>query len=406
MASSSSATGRSPLAVLFVVVFMDLVGFGMILPVLPYYAETFGASKATVGYLFASYSLMQFIFSPLWGRLSDRVGRRPVLLISIAGTAVGFALYGLSDSLILLFASRLLAGGMAANLSVAQAYVADVTNAENRAKGMGMIGAAFGLGFVMGPVLGGELGRWGTWAPGFGAAALSLVNWVVALLVLKEPERAKDTRSRMSWAKCSRMLATPELSGLIAVFFITTFAFANMEATFALMIERTVFSGVPHAILGTYAGRLFAFIGICMVIIQGGIVGRLTRWAGEEKLIIAGLTIQGVFLLLMPYAPTVVWLMPVLAAVAIGSGITNPSVHSLLSRRSPADVQGGILGISQSASSLARVVGPVCGGLLFQNLGLSAPYWMAGGGVLVAGLLAFNMRNRGLGAESFDAVQE
>lgn len=400
---------RTRLSVVALTIFLDLLGFGIIIPLMPQYAESYGAQPFTYGLLAASYSLMQFLFVPVWGRLSDRIGRRPVLLISIAGSCVSFALLGLAHSLTALFVARILSGFSAANLSVAQAYVADVTTPEERAKGMGMVGAAFGLGFVVGPFVGGELSpiavhlplglsiRQGT-APFFLASLLSLLNWIFAWFRLPESFRPSgDTAaSRVRPARTFRGLTRgflrldrlweavhrPQTGPLFVISFLVTLAFSMMEQTLILFGERRL------DMTPVEAGRFMGYIGVLMVLVQGVLVGRLARRFGEERLLLWGTLLMVPGLILIAPVRNYAQLTVVMIPLALGSGLGHPSLNSLLSRRTRADEQGGVLGINQSLSSLARVIGPPLGGFVFQSLGIGSPYLVGGGIMLLAVLLA------------------
>jgi DHA1 family tetracycline resistance protein-like MFS transporter len=356
---------QASLGILFLVVFVDLLGFGMVIPVMPIYAEHLGASEAATGWLSTGYSLMQFVFAPIWGRLSDRVGRRPVLLVSIAMTAVAFLLYGVAASFAVLLVSRLFAGAATANIAIAQAYVADVTTPEGRAKGMGMIGAAFGLGFVFGPAVGGLLAAHSLSTPGFVAAALSLVNLVGAYFLLPEPaQHVAATRQRGRFEALFAELRKPGIRKLLVVFFVITLAFSAMEATYAFLAQRHY------------------YIGVIVVLVQGGLIGPLTRRFGEKKLLVAGAVLQAVSLAALPFATGLPGLLLATAPLALGSGLTSPSLSSLLSKFSRAEDQGGTLGIGQSASALGRIFGPLSGSMSFSAWH-AAPYL---GGAVIMGL--------------------
>ncbi len=387
---------RSRLGIVALTVFLDLLGFGIIIPLMPHYAESMGASPFLYGLLAASYSLMQFFFVPVWGRLSDRVGRRPILLLSVAGSAVSFTLFGFARSLEMLFAARILSGIFAANLSVAQAYVADVTSPEHRARGMGMIGAAFGLGFVVGPFVGGELSTValrlpfgleiaaGT-APFFFAAALAAANWILAFFRLPESLRRADSavsRPRVfALDRLREAVRRPGTGALFAVSFLVTFAFSMMEQTLILFGERRL------AMTPIQAGRLLGFVGVIMVIVQGGMVGRLARRYGEWRLLIAGTFLIVPGLLMIPPAHSMIALAAAMIPLAVGSGLGNPSLNALISRKARGDEQGGVLGLNQSLSSLARVAGPSLGGYLFGAAGIGSPYWVGGVVMAAAGAL-------------------
>jgi predicted MFS family arabinose efflux permease len=379
---------RSALAILFVIVFIDLLGFGMVIPVMPLYAERLGASDAWVGLLSAGYSLMQFVFAPIWGRLSDRVGRRPVLLASIAMTALAFALYGAASSFETLLLSRLFAGAATANIAIARAFVADVTPPEGRAKGMGLIGAAFGLGFVLGPVLGGVLSGYSLSLPPYTAAVLAALNGVAAYFVLPEPEeRAVREQARRSRFGAFLMeMKRPGIRRVIWIYGLTVLAFSAMEATYALLVTKRYDLDLSDV------NYLFAYIGVLVVIVQGGMIGRLTRAYGEKKLLIAGLLLQTVALAALPFAVTKLGLVLATAPLAIGSGLSQPSLASLLSRFAPPDDQGGTLGIGESAAAVGRVVGPVSGTWTFQNASMSFPYLMAAALMVVSAAMAAAVR--------------
>jgi len=367
---------KSPLVVLFVTVFIDLIGFGIVLPLLPFYAKHFGASALLVGLLSTSFSLMQLLFAPVWGRLSDRVGRRPVILVGLLGSSISYLTFGLAPSLPILFLSRILAGIAGANISTAQAYIADSTQPENRAKGMGLIGAAYGLGFTVGPAIGGILSQYGYAIPGFFASALALANFVAAWWLLPESRnlsgQTHHTEGGLNWQRLRTGLQHPELGTFLILFFISTFAFANLEATFALMTARK-FGFDAHA-----NGYLFAYIGVLITIVQGGLTGRLARRFGERRLISAGLFCMIFGLGLLPYSLGLKSLLLVLVVLVGGHGSTNPSISSLISQSTGSEDQGSILGVAQSLASLARILGPIWGGFTFDALGFQYPYLTGG----------------------------
>jgi MFS transporter, DHA1 family, tetracycline resistance protein len=375
----------SPIAIVFVTVFIDLLGFGIIIPLMPFYAETFGATALTVGLLSTSFSLMQFLFAPFWGRLSDRIGRRPVILIGLFGSAVSYLLFGLATSLTLLFAARIAAGIAGANIPTAQAYMADVTTPANRARGMGLVGAAFGLGFIFGPAIGGFLSQWGYQAPSFFASALSLANFIAAWFLLPESRvvaRAAPI-ARVSRIRALRAaLLRPGLPYLLLIYFIVVAAFASFETTFALFSERR-FNFSASTI-----GYVFAFVGVVLSIVQGLLVGRVVPKFGEHRVVPIAILTIAIGLLLVPFAPTVPVLVAACGVLALGMGFHSPSITAMISRRADADTQGGILGLSQSLASLARVVGPAWGGWLYDNYGLVVPYVNAAGLMFVAFLLS------------------
>jgi multidrug resistance protein len=357
-------------------VFLDLVGFGMVLPLLPYYAVGFKADAFAVGALLSVYSVMQLIFSPIWGRLSDRVGRRPLLLMSLLGSSIGLVVFGLANTLWLLFLSRAFSGITAATISIAQAYIADSTTPENRAKGMGIIGAAFGLGFVFGPALGGLLAQYGHGVPAFVAAGLAFANFVFAWFKLPEslpPEARGQVVARgFSLERLRQATGVPGMPVLMIIYFFTVFAFATMEATFPLLtLHYFGFTEVQN-------GYVFAYLGVLIVILQGGLVGRLAKRFGEKALVVAGAVLLAIGLGLLPFAPTVGMLLLVLVPLAAGNGLTNPSLTSLISRTAAQSSQGEVLGVGQSLASLGRILGPLWGGFAFAYIGMNISYVIAG----------------------------
>jgi MFS transporter, DHA1 family, tetracycline resistance protein len=374
---------------LFLIVFVDLVGFGLVIPLLPFYAVRFGASPQQVTLLLAVYSLMQLFAAPLWGRLSDRVGRRPVLMISMAASVLAYVWIGIAPALWMLFAARGLAGACAGNIAAAQAYIADITKPEERAKGMGLIGAAFGLGFIIGPALGGFLAgndpaTADVETPALVAAGLSFVALSGVVLLLSESLpadlRGLSGRARSRLNAIADVLRRPVLSRLIVIFFLVILAFAGMESTFALWaIEQ--FGWGPGQV-----GYVFAYVGVLSAILQGGLIGRLTRRFGEERLLLCGLTLIGGGLLAMLVAHRVVVLTLAVSALALGMGLTQPSLNSLISRRAGREEQGEVLGVSQSVGSLSRVLGPAAAGFFFAELGRNAAFlW----GAVLSGVALF-----------------
>ena len=373
--------------ILFLIVFIDLVGFGIIIPLLPFLGEHFSASPATVGFLMASYSLTQFIAAPFCGRVSVRIGRRPGLLITLAGAAVSYVLLGFSNSLFLLFMARGLGGFMAGNISAAFAYVADITTPENRAKGMGVIGAAFGLGFIAGPAIGGILAGPDPMnadfrTPSLAAAGLSLSAFCMAFFTLKE-SLSKDISKRLSKMPAENRgtqfrgaLAKPGLGLLITILFLATFVFAGMETTFAMWTERRMGWGPQQN------GYLFAFVGIIVAIIQGGLVGKLANQFGETRLVVQGAAALALGMLLIPFTNSLPTLLGAMVIVAYGFSIITPSLNSLISLQVGPDELGGVMGIGRSAATLARVMGPAWAGSVFLLAGLDWPYF-GGAAVMV-----------------------
>jgi MFS family permease len=390
---------NATLGTLFLTVFLDLLGFGLVIPFLPGLARQFGASDLVATLPGSAYSFMQFLFIPIWGQLSDRIGRRPVLLWSIAASAMGMALLGFSGSLLLLFAARLWSGMATANIAVAQAYIADVTPPEGRARGMGIIGIAFGLGFILGPAVGGALsqfpvlGHTGT-LPALVASGLSVVNLLLALRTLPEslPPEARGKKVRRAVPldiRAARAAAhTPGVGAAVAVNFLLVLWFAGMEQTFRLFnLDRF---GLSER--GT--GNIFALVGVTGALVQGGLVGRLARRMGESPLIRGGLLVQAAAFALLGLSPSLGGLAKVALyasamLIALGNGLTTPTLPAYVSRRTGVDTQGLTLGTLQSASALARVLGPALGGVLYQYVAVSAPYYAGALGFLLAAAIAF-----------------
>ncbi|MEW6055199.1 MAG: MFS transporter [Bdellovibrionota bacterium] len=377
---------KSPLLIIFLVIFIDLVGFGIVIPILPYYATRYGASPAELGWLMMCYSAAQFFFAPLWGRLSDHIGRRPVLLFSMFGTSLSMVILGIAPDLLWLFFGRIFGGISGANISTATAYISDVTTPENRAKGMGMIGAAFGLGFIFGPAIGGVLSRYGYSAPMFFAAGLSFVNIIFAYYRLTEPASTKAVREKNRVKRFDKQAFIETMGDsrtrmATLLFFLATLAITQLEVCFALfMTDRYKYDAQA-------AGWLLAFMGTMMVVIQGGFIGKLSKKFGEGYLILLGtlfMAIGLIFFALSQHAAIVIF---ALSLLAVGNGITNPSLSSLASKGARAERRGATLGVYQSAGSLARVLGPPIAGWMYGALGMAVPFLSAAFLMFTAGFL-------------------
>lgn len=381
--AASDMQRRSSLGVIFLTVLLDLLGFGIVIPILPLYAEKLHATDFQTGILLAIYSVMQLVFSPIWGRLSDRAGRRPVLLISILGSCGSQLGYALAPSFWWLVVARGFAGVCGANITAAQAYIADVTDEKDRAAGMGMLGAAMGLGFIFGPAVGGLLSTRSPNLPFFVAAALAGVNFVSAVVILKEPRSAAErTRARtLTWSGLVRTATTPRLLTLMLLYFVVTFGFANLEATFSLYLERKFGFGRREA------SYMFVYIGVLIVVVQGGLVRILAARIGERRMIITGTLLMGAGFLLQYRAEALSWLLVAIAVTAVGNGLNTPSLSSLISRAAAGDRQGGVLGVSQSMGALARVVGPLVGTWTLA-FGVTFPYLTGGMTMLIACVFA------------------
>jgi MFS family permease len=380
---------KKSLLLIALTVFIDLIGFGLIIPALPTFAQQLNADDFTVGLLIAIYSLMQFIFMPFWGRLSDRIGRKTVLLTSLCASSIGYLLWGLAaGNLMMLFIARAVAGFGNANIAVAQAYIADVTTKETRAKGMGLIGAAFGLGFVLGPAIGGGLSAMGMSLAHFGfvALAFSLLDLIFTALYLPEPKKRSNAgaeRFPMGLGFYIDTIKDSKLRVSLLIFFISTFAFANMEATLILLTNKQFqFTTMQNSLL-------FVYIGVLMVIVQGRLIHGLSKKYGERKLISMGACLIALGLALTPFAGNVPLLYLALAFLAFGSGFATPANQSLLSKLAPEDRMGGVLGVGQSLSTLGRIIGPALGCYLFQTMGVSSPYIVGASAMVAVLLLSF-----------------
>ncbi|PQO36433.1 MFS transporter [Blastopirellula marina] len=387
-------TSRGSLAVVFLTVFIDLLGFGIVLPLLPIYADQFGVDEhgVTLGLLMASFSAMQFLFAPFWGRLSDRIGRRPVIMIGLLGSVIFYAIFGIATvekCVWLLFVSRIGAGIAGATISTAQAYIADTTSLENRPKGMALIGMAFGLGFTFGPLVGflavptgeGDPGPW----PGYVAAILSAGALALAWFKLPEslPKEAAANQSNshrgFSLGSLGSALKTKSIGGLLIAFFVCVFSFANFETTLGLMISGSHLPDSPfHFSFGAVC-LTFAFIGFTLAIVQGGIVRRLAGRISEGTLAAGGGVAQIVGFLLIAgsvHSGSVPMLYFSLAIIVSGFAFVTPSLNSLLSRRTDPEKQGGILGLAQSVNSMARIIGSGLG-IPLLKIAMTLPAYVA-----------------------------
>jgi DHA1 family tetracycline resistance protein-like MFS transporter len=376
---------------IFLIVFIDLLGFSLILPLLPFYAETFGASPITIGLLVAIYAAMQFIGAPILGRLSDRYGRRPMLIASIFGTFLSFLLMGITHSLAVLFIARGLDGLTGGNISIAQAYISDVTDAKNRSRGMGIIGAAFGLGFIFGPALGGLLSRWGYSLPVFIAAGMALINLILIIFWLPEsltPERrsvlASDERPSLTPGALWQALRRPKVGPLLHSRFFFGLVFSAFQSIFTLYAQYRFNLDSQHI------GYILAYVGILSALTQGVILGRLSNRFSEYQLLVGTSAVLAISLLGWAFAPTIGILLAVLAPISITSGVLNTSINSAISKSvSPAEI-GGTLGLSAALESMTRVIAPSLAGVLLEKLGTSAPGIFSA--VLMVGLTTYVWR--------------
>lgn len=375
---------------LLLTVFIDMVGFGIIIPLTPFWAERFGATPALVTLLFATYSAFALVFSFVWGWVSDRWGRKPVLILALMGSVMSFTWLGLADALWMLFAARALGGIFGANIAVAQAYIADITPPEDRAKGMGMMGAAFGLGFVLGPAIGGLLAGPDPADPDFRtpffvAAGVSFIAVVVGMVFLREPERHADTSVPRGVIERLRgfaaVMSHPRIAWPIVVIVMMAFVMAGLESTLALWTERAHHWGPRET------GYFFAYIGVLLVVVQGGLVRVAVKYLDEATCAPASIAAMTIGIGMIPWCDAI-WLVYLSGAlIALGYGLGNPILNALISKGAPGDIQGAVLGASQSAQSLCRILGPITAGALFSGFGRDMPYYV-GGAILVVATFA------------------
>lgn len=395
---------KTSLLVLFLTVFIDLIGFGMVIPFLSFYAREYGASGVVVGAVVGVYSIMQFFFAPVWGRLSDRIGRRPVILISLTASCIGYLLFGFARHLWVLFASRIIAGAGGANIGTAQAYITDVTSPAERARGMGLIGAAFGMGFILGPPLSGFLsaigtshGMHGNTLPGLVAAGLSFTALTLAFAILAESKPPNlAPRSAVPPQFDARIWRDMMHYGLLltamSTLFLTLLAVSGMETSVTLHArDRFNFRQIDLA-------YFFLFMGVIVAVIQGGLIGRLAKRVGEKALVLIGALAFTIGFAAVP----AIWRVPLLYVVAfffaVGQGLTYPSLTSLISKAAPESERGSMLGLATAVGSLARFLGPIISGFFYDLAGASGAFFFAAVLTLVSFLIASAMRTSGLNA--------
>ena len=395
---------RSPMVFIFFTVLIDLLGIGIVIPVLPYYVKILESSgdawlianrALLVGGLSAIYALMQFLCAPWLGSLSDRYGRRPVLLGSLLGTGIGYIIFGLSEQLFpispwlmlaALFLSRIIDGITGANISAAQAYIADITTPENRARGLGMLGAAFGLGFMLGPALGGWLSTYGLAVPVFVAAALSFTNVTFGYFALPESldvsKRSSQVTASNPLARIKSVLAQDNIRNLLIGVVLVNLAFSGMQSNFAVYSDRRFgFTAVDNAFV-------FVAVGVVAVIMQGFLLRMLVPKFGEARLAMVGLVVMAIGFEGLAIAPTGSWLYPAILVLGVGSGMATPSLTSLISRRVDERSQGVTLGGSQALTSLVTVLGPLLAGMLSDVVHVTAPYHVGALLIAVAAVVA------------------
>lgn len=388
---SGQTASRAALIVVYATVFIDLLGFGIIIPQLPYYAMAMGATGVWMGALLTAYSAAQLVGAPILGRLSDQHGRRPILMFALLGSALSFTFTGLAGSLIPLLLARALAGLFGGSISTAQAYIADVTPPAERSRYMGLLGASIGMGFVCGPAMGALMVPFGFQAAAFLAAGLAVSNLIFAAFALKESrpagERVVQVRGVERYQALMRALRRPVVGQVLSAMFLSTFAFVSMETTFALL-GKTLFNLQERDF-----GLILTFVGVVMVVVQGGLVGRLAGRFGEARLAMVGALVMTVALVVIPFVPTLNVGLAAMALLGGGYGLVSPTTTTLLSLASDADSQGGTLGLGQASAALARAVGPLVAGALY-DVEVPYPYLLAGAGMLVVASLVGGLSRR------------
>ena len=373
-----------PLLVIFLTIFVNLVGFGIIIPLLPFYAETFGASPLTIGLLFAVFSACQLLAAPALGDLSDRYGRRPVLIFSLLGTVVSFVMMAMAHSIAMLFAARIVDGLSGGNISTARAYVADVTEPKDRARAYGLIGAAFGLGFIMGPALSGVLAAYSYTAPIWAAAAITMVATLMAWFWLPETVHRAAAGTGMPFRNLAEMLRRPGLRRMLWIDFVYWFAFAIFQTTFALFVARRFGFDVSQT------GYFFAAFGILGAVVQGALIRPVVHRLGDKPTFILGLVCAAIGLVGATLAHTVVWFTVALLPLALGIGFGQPTVSALVSRAGRGDEQGRVQGAAGAMESLGRALGPVWGNAALSRYGEAMPYLSAAACLVLTLFLSFS----------------
>ncbi len=359
-------------------VFIDLLGFGILIPILPSFSvKELNIDEAAIGIAIAIYSFVQFLFNPILGKLSDKYGRKPVIVVCLFLNAIGYIVFSFTHSYILLLVSRVIAGIGGSSIGVAQAYIADITTRENRSKGMGLIGAAFGLGFVFGPLIGGLLAGFGYAVTGYVAAGFSLIAFLLTIIYLPESIKNKLNNEKIEpqlrrkifdFPAMKKILQKPDLALLILLFFILTFSFANIYGTFALLGLKV------YGFTDMQNGYMFGIVGMTSAIVQGGLIGRINKLMTKKMILMIGSLLIMLTLALIPYAGTFIGLAIVSVVLSYGTGTFQPTVLSLISEVTSETEQGITLGINQSLSSFARVLGPLWGGFAFEYLGYPFPF--------------------------------
>jgi MFS transporter, DHA1 family, tetracycline resistance protein len=380
---------KASLGIIFVTIFIDLMGFGILIPILPTFAsKELGISDFGIGSVIAIFSLMQFVFNPMLGKLSDRIGRRPVILATQLMTAASYLIFAFSNSFALLFFSRMLAGLGGSNIGVAQAYIADITSREERAKGMGVIGAAFGLGFVFGPVIGALLAKYGYHVAGLGSAFFTLSAFTFAFFRLPESLKEKKTEGKIQikifdFAFAKHVMSNTSIGFLIVLFFLIIFSIANIYGTFAILGYKF------YHFSDQQTGMLFGITGLVGAIIQAGFIRTLSQKLSDKTIVLIGIFFMIFGLGLLPYGGNFLGVALIISIMAVGSGILQPIIPSMISKYSPEDQQGATLGFSQSISAFARVLGPLWGGFSYDAFGYQYPFITGAAFTLITFIAAF-----------------
>ncbi|MDX1702557.1 MAG: MFS transporter [Melioribacteraceae bacterium] len=384
---------KASLTVIFITVFIDLLGFGLLIPILPTFAsKELNISDFEIGVIVASFSFMQFIFNPIIGSYSDRVGRRPVILITLLITSLSYIIFSFSTSFLILLFSRMLGGFGGSNIAVAQAYIADITPENERTKGMGLIGAAFGLGFVFGPMMGGILAEYGYEVVGYAAALFSFIAFIFASILLKESMIKKQNRKSLNLNVFNpsvyiALVNEKRLAFQILIYFVIIFSMANIYGTFALLAYHV------YDFSDKQIGYLFSIIGIVGAIVQGGLLRQLSEYIKDEKLVLIGIFFMMIGLTGLPYGINFAGVAIIGGFLAIGSGILQPTILGLVSKEAKKENQGSILGLNQSLASLARVLGPLWGGIAYEYIGYQFPFLTGGLFTFFALLFSFYFLN-------------
>jgi len=366
---------KASLSLIFITVFIDLLGFGILIPILPTFSTIeLHLSEFSIGLVLAIYSLTQFFFGPILGNLSDRVGRRPLIIGCLFLNAVGYIIFAFTNSFLMLLISRVVAGVGGSSVAVAQAYIADITTKQDRSKGMGMIGAAFGLGFVFGPIIGGFLSKYGYEVTGFASATFSFLAFMFTIFFLPESLRkfkehiVTERRKLIDIPAIKLLFKNKKIASLIIMFFILVFSIANIYGTFALIgYKQYHFTDMQN-------GIMYGIIGIVSALVQGGLIRVVSKYMDDNKIVVYGAFLMMVGLALVPYAGNMTGLIFVTIILALGSGSLQPTMLSLISKNTSQREQGFTLGVNQSFSAFARVLGPLWGGFAFEYIGYQYPF--------------------------------